>query len=254
MQLKSLNRWKAAAIHLGVSAVIAATVVTIMLLVWYPPPYFDAMGGQGLLKILVGVDVTIGPLLTLIIFDAKKKSLKFDLSVIAALQIAALAYGVWVMFEARPVYTAFAMDRFAIVSAKDLDEVDLDAGAPEYRELSLTGPRVVGIRYPDKDKNAEEWNKLVFIAASGKDAPQFPKYYVPYADIAADVLRRAKPLASLVTTKAGSKPLIDAFVAGTGRALNDFVYVPLSGRDTSMTVVLDARDARIVKFLPIDPE
>ena len=47
MKLTSLNRWKAAGIHLGLSAVIAATVVTIMLLVWYPPPYFDVMGGMG---------------------------------------------------------------------------------------------------------------------------------------------------------------------------------------------------------------
>ena len=205
MTLASLNRWKASAIHLGLSALIALTVVTIMLLVWYPPPYFNAMGGQGLLKILVGVDVTLGPLLTLIIFNPKKKSLRLDLSIIATVQLAALAYGVYIMFEARPVYTAFAMDRFDIVSANELDQVDLDAGPPEYRELPLTGPRVVGIRYPDKEKNTEEWNKLVFSGAAGKDVPQFPKYYVPYPDIAADVLKKAKPLSTLVKDKPGDE-------------------------------------------------
>ena len=45
--LASLNRWKAAALHLGISAVIAAIVVTVMLALWYPQPYFDAMGGMG---------------------------------------------------------------------------------------------------------------------------------------------------------------------------------------------------------------
>ena len=142
------------------SALIAATVVTIMLLVWYPPPYFDAMGGQGLLKILVGVDVTLGPLLTLIIFDPRKKSLRFDLSVIAALQIAALAYGVWVMFEARPVYTAFAMDRFDIVSANQLDPSDLDAGPPEYRELPSRGRGLSGYAIRTRrriPKNGTSW-------------------------------------------------------------------------------------------------
>ena len=253
MKLTSLNRWKAAGIHLCLSALIATTVVVFMLLLWYPPPYFSAMGGQGMLKILVGVDVTLGPLLTLIVFNPQKKSLKFDLSVIAALQVAALAYGVWIMFEARPVYTAFAMDRFDIVSANQLDQVDLDAGAPEYRELSLTGPRVVGVRYPDKDKNTEEWNKLVFIGAAGKDAPQFPKYYVPYAEITADVLRKAKPLASLVAAKPGSKAAVDAFVAGTGRAMDEFVYVPIMGRGDSMTAVLDAHDAKIIGYLTVDP-
>jgi hypothetical protein len=250
MNLRSLNRWKAAAIHLGLSALIAATVVTIMLLVWYPPPYFNAMGGQGLIKILVGVDVTLGPLLTLIIFNPTKKSLRFDLSVIAALQITALAYGVWVMFEARPVYTAFAKDRFDIVSANQLDPPDLAAGPPEYRDLSLTGPRVVGIRYP---ADTEEWNKLVFSSVGGKDVGNFPKYYVPYADIAADVLKKAKPLSTLAMNKPEAKTKVQAFVARSGRPEADFVYVPFVGRGDAMTAVLDAHDAKIVGYLPIDP-
>lgn len=253
MTLTSLNRWKAAAIHLGLSALIAATVLTAMLLVWYPPPYFDAMGGQGLVKILVGVDVSLGPLLTLIIFNPKKKSLRFDLSIIAALQVTALVYGVWVMFEARPVYTAFALDRFDIVSANEIDPADLADAPPEYRDLPLAGPRVVGIRYPDKQKETEAWNKLLFTAAAGKDAPQFPKYYVPYADIAADVLKKAKPLATLAKEKPESKSEVDAFVAKSGRAESDFVYVPLMGRGAAMTAVLDARDAKIAGYLPVDP-
>ena len=254
MKLASLNRWKAAAIHLGLSVLIAATVVTVMLLVWYPPPYFDTMGGTGLLKILVGVDVTLGSLLTLIIFDPRKKGLRFDLSVIAALQLGALIYGVWIMFEARPVYAAFAVDRFDVVSANQLEQEDLDAAAPQYRELPLAGPRLVGIRFPDKEKNPEEGNKLVFSGAAGKDVPQFPKYYVPYADVAADVRKKAKPLSALIGVKPGSKAAVEAFVARSGRAEGDFAYVPLTGRGGSVTAVVDARDARIIGFIPIDPE
>src|SRR5215813_13196588 len=138
--LASLNRWKAAALHLVISAVIAIVVIAVMLALWYPQPYFDAMGGMGLLKLLVGVDVAIGPLLTLIIFDTRKKSLRFDLSVIAFLQIAALVYGVYIMFEARPVYTVFVKDRFEVVPADQLDAADLADAPAEYRTLSLTGP------------------------------------------------------------------------------------------------------------------
>jgi hypothetical protein len=253
MKLTSLNRWKAAAIHLGLSALIAATVVTIMLLVWYPPPYFSAMGGQDLLKILIGVDVTLGPLLTLIIFDPAKKSLRFDLSVIAALQIAALAYGVFVMFEARPVYTVFAVDRFDVVSANQLEAEDLAAGSPEYRELPLTGPRVVGLRPPDQASNPDEWNKYVFSALGGKDAPQFPKYYVPYVDIADVVLKKAKPLAELAKGKPATRAIVQEFVDRSARAEGEFVFVPFVGRGDPMTAVLDARDAKIAGILPIDP-
>ena len=71
MKLASLNRWKASRAHVAISAAI-------------------------------GVAVVIGSLITLVIFDLKKKALKFDLSVIAALQLAALAYGCHVRFESRP--------------------------------------------------------------------------------------------------------------------------------------------------------
>ena len=155
------------------------------------------------------------------------------------------------MFEARPVYTAFALDRFDIVSAQQLDRADLDAGPPEYRELPLGGPRMVGIRYPDK--NTEEWNKLVFAGVGGKDVGQFPKYYVPYADIAADVLKKAKPLSALAKDKPETKAQVQAFADRTGRPEADFVYVPIVGRERTMTAVLDARDASVVGYLPIDP-
>ena len=62
MNLLSLNRWKASAIHLTGSALIAATVIALMLALWYPGAYFNAMGGKKLLMIVVGVDVVIGPL------------------------------------------------------------------------------------------------------------------------------------------------------------------------------------------------
>jgi hypothetical protein len=52
-----MSRWKASGIH------------------------FEAAGGDRLIFILAAVDVTLGPLITLIIFKAGKKGLKFDLAV-----------------------------------------------------------------------------------------------------------------------------------------------------------------------------
>jgi hypothetical protein len=73
MTLTSLNRWKASALHLALSAAIGAAVVTLMLAVWYPQQYFAAMGGTMLILLMIGVDVVIGPLITLVVFDPKKK-------------------------------------------------------------------------------------------------------------------------------------------------------------------------------------
>jgi len=137
MELASLNRWKASLLHLAVSAAIGLAVVTLMLAVWYPRPYFKAMGGDFLILLLIGVDVVVGPLITLIIFNPKKKGLRFDLSVIAALQVAALAYGCNVMFVARPVYSVFVVDRFDTVAANQVDEASLEKATGEFRTLPI---------------------------------------------------------------------------------------------------------------------
>jgi hypothetical protein len=250
MKLAALNRWKAAAIHLGLTALIAATVVIVMLMLWYPRPYFEAMGGRELLTIIVGVDVTIGPLLTLIVFDLKKKSLKFDLTVIVVLQVAALAYGAWVTFEARPAYVVFVKDRFQVVAANAFDPADLAAGPAQYRDLSLTGPRIIGARLPT---NPEERSDLAFQAMAGKDVPQLPKYYVPYADVAAEALLAAKPVTVLVRKYPEALETVRAFAAAAGRPESGLAYVPLVARKRSMVAVLDTRDGRLAGVLAFDP-
>src|SRR5580765_155893 len=44
-----MSRWKAAAIHLVLSAAIASGVLLFMLTVWYPWPFFEAAGGNQLI-------------------------------------------------------------------------------------------------------------------------------------------------------------------------------------------------------------
>ena len=41
------TRWQAFVVHLTLSALIAATLVAIILFLWYPAPYFQTMGGRG---------------------------------------------------------------------------------------------------------------------------------------------------------------------------------------------------------------
>ncbi len=250
MTLVSLSRWKAAAIHLGLSALIAASVVMVMLLLWYPGAYFEAMGGRGLLTIIVGVDVTLGPLLTLIVFDPGKKALKFDLAAIVAFQVAALTYGGWVTFEARPVYAVFVKDRFNVVAANYLDSADLAAGAPEYRNLPLTGPRVIGARLPTDSAAA---TTLLFSSLAGKDVQLFPQYYVPYVDVAAVALKAAKPVNNLLKTHPEALADVRAFAVKAGAPESGLVYVPLVARELAMAAILDARDGRLTGILAIDP-
>ena len=79
-----------------------------MLLWWYSPPFFMFDGGWQVLRLIVLVDVVLGPLFTLIVFDRAKRALRRDLAVIALVQAAALAYGAWIMHAYRPAFIVYA--------------------------------------------------------------------------------------------------------------------------------------------------
>ena len=252
MTLTSLNRWKASIFHLAISAAIAATVVTLMLVLWYPQPYFEAMGGDTLILLLIGVDVVIGPLITLIVFDPKKKRLRFDLAVIALLQTAALAYGCHVMFDARPVYNVFVVDRFETVSANRVDAASQEkVSAAEFRALPLTGPTVIGARQPD---DAQRKADIVISAMNGgPDLANLAELYVPYAQTRLEAALAARPLSELAKRQPGGAAAIRSFVAGSGRAEEAFGFVPMKARNRDMAVVVDIKTGDVVGILPVYP-
>jgi len=247
-----MSRWQAAGIHLGISALIAAIVIGVMYLVWYPSPYFTAMGGSQLVLLVVGVDVVIGPLITLIIYRHGKKGLKFDLAVIALLQSAALIYGVMVTAEARPVYSVFVVDRFETVAANAIEPEELaKVTRPEFKSLPWLGPKVVGVVKP---ADSEEAARILFSMEKGKDLQHFPQHYVPYADVAAEAGRRAQPIQTLrrFNRDKASNALIDAFLASHGVSENDVGFLPMRARRGELARIV-RKNGEILGTLDLSP-
>jgi len=127
VSLTNYNRWQAFASHLGLSFLIFVLLVAIISLAWYPGDQIYFGGIQGI-KIVAAIDLVLGPLLTLIIFNPLKKSLPFDLSVIALIQIAALIYGVTSIYGERPLVNLIMPDGLRVIPAKEfkLYEVNPD--------------------------------------------------------------------------------------------------------------------------------
>ena len=248
-----MSRWKASSIHFAISAGIAAVVLALMLLVWYPHPIFAAVGGQQVLLILLGVDVTLGPFITLLIFNTKKsrRALTFDLSVISILQVTALIYGMSVVFNARPVYMVFSKDSFDLVTAHMLSKEDLaKAKYQDYKSLPLTGPVYV---YTEMPADLKERNELVLSAFSGKDLPHFPQYYKPYAEQMAAAGRAAKPLAELKKINPDHVGEIDGAILASGRNETDIGFLPLRAKYRSLVVLVGKSDGKVLAMLTLRP-
>ncbi|HEY6544622.1 MAG TPA: TfpX/TfpZ family type IV pilin accessory protein [Dokdonella sp.] len=245
-----MSRWKAAAIHLSISALIGLATAALVFGVWFPPPYSHAAGADRLILLLLGVDIVVGPLLTLIVYRHGKWGMRFDLWVIALLQAGAFLYGMSVVLTSRPVFVVGAIDRFVLVSANALDDKDLAEGSrPEFRRRSWTGPVVVNALRPE---SSSERSDLLFSGLEGKDIELFPKYYADYASNAKPLLERAQPLDRLME-KEGARAEVEAWLTDNARTAQNTVWLPLVGRDADMSVLLDREDGRVLDALPIDP-
>lgn len=242
-------RWRAGAAHLALSAIVAATAFAAAFALWYPGALFVQAGGLELSLLIAGVDVTIGPVLTTIVFKPGKKGLAFDLAVIGALQAVALAYGLSVLFETRPVYIAFVKDRFELVRANEIPDEELARAGP-YAPLPVTRPRFVGVRMPT---DPGEKLRVMMSGIAGLDIQYFPRYYVPYEDTRGEVTSHAQPIAKLRELNPSASSTIDRIVSESGRPESTLGFLPMRAGPRDLTVVVDSRDAGIVEVAALIP-
>ena len=183
-----MTRTRAALIHLAVSALIVGSVLTVVFLAWYPGYLFELSGAIDPVLVMVGVDVTLGPILTFIVFKAGKPGLKFDLAVIFSVQIAALLYGSITLYQERPHFLVFAVDNFVAIPAR---AVEMDAlRYDELRSKRKTGLVMVHARMPeDPDVRRELIDSVLF--EGEPDLERRAEFFEPYEYGAAEIRAHA---------------------------------------------------------------
>lgn len=242
------EKFKASAIHLSISAIILGIFYLFVLNVWYPAPYFQVSGLLGIMLMLIAIDLIIGPLLTFIVFKPKKASLKFDLSVIAAIQIVALVYGAISVYEGHPVYIAYTIDRFTLVSANEVDPQQ--AKYDEFKVSTYGQPTVVYAKMPEK---GDQRNQLLFDSIAGKgDLESHPEYYEPIHQYTNEILERSIAVDKILASP-HSKKHLEAFLKKQSKKASDFAYLPLMGKEKVMLWALDRKNGKPVAVLDIDP-
>lgn len=248
--IPNVSRYKAAATHLIASALIAAVILIVMLFFWYPSPLLGAMGGKELILLIVGIDVCIGPLITLIIFNPKKKKLAFDLAVVACLQLAALGYGIHAMQAGRPVYMVFVENRLVVVSAAEIDSDSLAQAKPEFRHLPLTGPKIVAADMPTDKKAADA---ILLAGFGGMGLQNLPKFYSSYDSHASQVMAVAHPLDKLQKLTKDTKTKLEKAIEKSGRRQDELRYLPVMTKRAILTALIDARTGQFIGLLSINP-
>lgn len=245
-----MTKIRAFTAHVSYSVLIFIFFLGIMFFIWYPHPYFEISGGWEVLGILAGVDVVLGPILTLIVFKPGKPSLKFDMSIIVLTQLSALIYGGLIIYQQRPAFVVFAVDRFTTISAADVEYGKLKY--PGFQSTNRIGPRLVYARRPDDPKLREE---LMFgVLFEGKKDLEFrAEFYEPYRPDLDQLRTRSLNLVKIAALDADAKQALDSFTMRTGGQIVDYLYFPLRGKNKDIVIVLSAKDGMPVSYLSISP-
>ena len=221
---------KAMGWHFAGSLLVACLVAAVVFGVWFPYPYRQLAGGTELFFLIMGVDIVCGPLLTLVLYNPAKpkRELLMDLSLVVVLQLAALAYGIWTVHQARPLYLVHEVDRFKVIALADVDAAEL-VKLPEALQPSLfKGPQTVGLR----EASAEERKTVMFESVQGgRDYGERPGFYVAYdAAQAAKTYAKAKPLENFVKKHPSKQADFDKLQTQAGAEAKLLRYLPIMAR------------------------
>jgi hypothetical protein len=245
------EKFIATAIHFVATLLLAALAAGVIFLLWYPSPFATMIGGGELFLLVVGCDLALGPLLSLVVYSSRKsrRELLLDYSVIGLLQVGSLVYGVMTTADARPVYVAFSLDRFEVVLAGDLRESELaQARDPEYRDVPWTGPRFVSVVIPPGDRS-----DALFEALSGNEEHRRPKFYVPFETELDNVCKRAEPLDVLERKKPASKALLSRALDGLDVPEDRLEWLPVHHFRGFWTAIIDTATGKPVAYIDLDP-
>lgn len=244
------DKFRAFGIHFLATLLLALLASGLIFLVWFPDPFHEMAGGFRLFLLVTGCDIVLGPLISLVVYDRRKtrRALLVDYSVIAVLQLGALIYGIYNVWEARPVYLVFAKDQIEVVSAGEIAPEDLaEAKRPEYQALPMWGPRFVATSVPATDRT-----DALFTALQGKDVSFRPKFYVEYESQLEDIRRMSKPLSEITAKHPDLASVLDEAVRASGKDAQQLRWLSVKHRKGFWTALIDVKSGYPVGYLSAD--
>jgi hypothetical protein len=250
-----MTNWReklvATGVHFLVTLILAACAAALIFLVWYPDPFETMIGGTQLFELVVGCDLALGPLISLVIYDSRKsrRALITDYSIVGVVQVVALVYGVYTLAAARPVYVAFHQDRLEVVSALEIPDEELAAAKTTlYGSLPLTGPRFASI-----EVSAAEREDATLKSVMGLHEYLRPRFYAPYESQLEEIRARAKALEELEKRRPESKPLLQAARDEITVPAERVRWLPVHHRKGFWTALIDTESGKPLAYLDFDP-
>jgi hypothetical protein len=245
-------RLKAFGLHLLSSFGMLTLILGSLYLGWYRWPGWYLADCVQVTGALTGVDLVIGPLLTLVVASAKKprRELIRDISIIAIIQLCALGYGSVALWNGRPLYYTFSEDVLQVVQAYDFEESELVLARQRHLPLAphwYSLPQWVWAPLP---KDSEESAKIEAAAISGgSDVIAMPRYYQTWESGLPTLRGQLKPVDSIKYFSGSDKKVLKRRMQAEGIAADQANAIALLGRALPLLVVFDPNTLKIRAIL-----
>ncbi len=243
-------RIKAFLIHLGISLVLFLALLYVIVYIWYPPPFFKYDGGWQGIQLIIGVDLVLGPMLTLAVFNIKKARhlLKRDLTIIGIIQIGALIAGCWIVADQRTRLVIFSNDHFVSMTKTLMDESNISDTT-----LESLKSRHPAMGYVELPKNPEERKK--FVQENSRKTPIFKRgdLYRPLTNEALiDAAQYGFDLDETGDAVPDLKPKIAAFLTKHGKTSKEVSALPVYCRYGNPAMIIDRETGEMIDTIDIN--
>ncbi len=222
------SKLKAAGIHLGISGLIFCVLAYFIIFKWYPFPYFTADGGWQGIRIIALIDLVLGPLLTLIIFNHHKsrREIRFDLGTIALVQASVLAWGIYTVHDERPGAVIHWDGEFYTMPSKSFKEQSIELN--ELYRFSEERPPLIHAHRPTDVETLEEVLRL----STEENLAPFEQLhlYRSFRENRDEIFISKLDVDEIITRNAEMKNELDVFIAESGNQKEDYIYMPLNAR------------------------
>ncbi|MDH1488109.1 type IV pilin accessory protein [Acinetobacter johnsonii] len=231
--------------HLTVSLFITLIAFSLVFFVWYPAPLAKAVGVTHIFLMMLAIDSIIGPMLGLLVYKEDKKTLKFDLSVIILIQVAALYYGIYSIAQGRPVWLVHSVDRIELIRNNDIQKQPNVKVKAEYQYSAWTGPKYVGVLISN---NNEQKQNDMFNAAFGLTLAKQPDRYVKFNAVKQNIQKYAQDLNSLdlFNNKQDINHILNKYPDADA-------FVPLKANAVDMVVLINKDKGEVIKIVDLRP-
>ena len=233
-QLKEKLKFKAmaVAIHLSLSLMIFFVILYFILYEWYPEPFFTAQGGWQGIRLMAFVDLVLGPSMTLIVFNhlKQRKEIVFDLSIIAAIQIAALVLGGHTVYTQRPIALVYWTSAFYTVTEADYHAQGINS--PEFSQYSNYTPPLIYSRPVSTQAELESSREL-----TEQLIPAYAhvEFYEKVEDNLEAIFYNEVDISEIMFTNQLMSDQIEEVTMGE---LEDYKYLPLKAKFHNMILIM----------------